>query len=138
MKKMKTLMIAAMAFGVAGTAVASTTCHRILAKDHVLIGVKGRAGPNKFYEKPSQVMESPLLPTGEWALHVKNGGEYPLYLSVKNPAICGKKIEYQVRLVYKGKTLINKDQAIRANQWSLLYASKAQNIRILIMADHKG
>ena len=31
MKKMNTLLIAAMAFGVAGTAVASTTCHRILA-----------------------------------------------------------------------------------------------------------
>ncbi|MHB1494993.1 MAG: hypothetical protein ACYCUY_06075 [Acidithiobacillus sp.] len=138
MKKMNTLLIAAMAFGVAGTAVASTTCHRILAKDHVSIALKGYTGAGKFFQSPKAVMESPLLPTGQWALNVKNGGVYPVDLSIQDPAICGKKIEYKVRLAYKGKILLNEDQSIPTNRWSPVYVSKPDHLQVLIKADHKA
>jgi hypothetical protein len=138
MKKMNTLLITAMAFGVAGTAIASTTCHRILATDHVSIALKGYTGAGKFYQSPKAVMESPLLPTGKWGLNVNNGGVYPLNLAIQDPAICGNKIEYKVHLAYKGKILLNKDQSIPMNHWSPVYVSKPDNIQIWIKADHKA
>jgi hypothetical protein len=137
--KKSIILLATMALGLglSGTAFAIPVCHRILAKDHVSIGVKGHAGIQKFFQKPSQVIESPFLPTGKWTLPVNVGKEVPLRMTISNPEICGTKIKYQVHLVYKGKLLYNKDQSIKPNRWSLLYANKAEHIYMLIKAVHK-
>ena len=138
MKKVNMLLFAILSFGLTTAAMASTVCHRTLAKDHVSIAIKGHTGAGKFSQSPKEVAESPLLPTGKWSLHVKNGGLYPFDLLIKDPAICGKKIEYMVHLTYKGKVLLNQDQAIPMDRWSLVYANKTQHLQVLIKADHKA
>lgn len=139
MKKTYIAVVMALAsFGVIGTAFASTACHRILAKDHVTISLKGHTGAGMFSQSSSAVTESPLLPTGQWSLTINNGGIYPIDLSVKDPAICGRKIEYKVRLAYRGKVLLNEDQSIPMNRWSPVYTSKPDHLQVWIKADHKS
>ncbi len=129
------LLTSLVGFAVAAHATTAPVCHRILAKDHVHIAIKGYTGSSKFYSNLGTVTENPVFPSGKFAMRSKQGA---LDLVIQEPVICRNKIEYKVHLVYQGKILLNEDQGIQANKWSLLYANKSQNIRILVKVDHKS
>lgn len=137
MKNINILMLGLVSLALTGTAFASTECHRILEKDHIAIGIKGYDQAGKFYMSPETVTESPLLPAGKFRLQINNGGLYSMNLVIKDPAKCDKKIEYEVNLAYKGKTLLNEGQSIAMNRWTPVYSSKPDHIQIFIKAVHK-
>lgn len=138
MKKTCSAVIALAVFGMTDTvALASTACHRIVAKDHIGIALKGHTEAGKFFQSSTAITESQKLPTGQWSVNINTGGVYPFNLSVQNPAICGKMIEYKVRLTYKGKIMVNEDQSIPMNRWSPIFVSKPDHIQVWIKADHK-